>query len=329
MKKSQLKKIIRETLSSKMMLNEGPACNPSNNVAGSGNVNTGGADFNSDCLGGGNLGPTQRGVCVTAPPNNMGASHHCCYNPTCLDGIGGGLPGTSDTGLDLEVDPFNPYNKFNPDPRAQAPDNKFNTMKKSQLRKIIRESIKQLMTEQTVSTFPISQIDQAVNALLQGAEIAFRVSVCATDGATTSQLSAVSANTQNDSCCREYRYPYGFTSGLVQTSYNWHNKIQDIANIAFDNPGTYDATGVVSPSSNLKPSLYNNLGWCSQYCHMDPTSGNCTQSQTPVSNPSSITTTKFSAQGQNLPDIQPSAKMAKPDDIQMRMQKLADIKRRE
>ena len=163
MKKSELRNIIKqsikETLSSKRMLNEGPACNPSNNVAGSGNVNTGGADFNSDCLGGGNLGPTQRGVCVTAPPNNMGASHHCCYNQTCLDGIGGGLPGTSDTGaLDLEVDPFNPYNKFNPDPRAQAPDNKFNTIKKSELRNIIKQSIKELVDKgdkSSKASFPV------------------------------------------------------------------------------------------------------------------------------------------------------------------------------
>jgi hypothetical protein len=156
MKKSELRNIIRETLSNKMMLNEGPACDTSNNIAGSGNSNTGGADFNSDCTGQGNLGPTQRGVCVTAPPNNMGASHHCCYSPTCLDGIGGGPPGTPNTGLDLEVDPFNPYNKFNPDPRAQAPDNKIN--KKSQLRNIIRESIKQLMNEQSNTGILVSSI---------------------------------------------------------------------------------------------------------------------------------------------------------------------------
>ena len=152
MKKSELRNIIRETLSNKMMLNEGPACNTSNNIAGSGNSNTGGADFNSDCTGQGNLGPTQRGVCVTAPPNNMGASHHCCYNPTCLDGIGGGPPGTPNTGLDLEVDPFNPYDKFNPDPRAQAPDNKIN--KKSQLRNIIKQSIKELVAKEAAS-FPV------------------------------------------------------------------------------------------------------------------------------------------------------------------------------
>ena len=178
-------------------------------------------------------------------------------------------------------------------------------MKKSELRNIIRESIKGLMTEQTVSTFPISQIDQAVNALLQGAEIAFRVSVCANDGATTSQLSAISFNSQSSSCCREYLYD----NMLVQTSYNWYNKVQNIANIAFDNPGTYDATGVVSPSSNLKPSLYDNMGGCNQYCQMDPMSGNCTQSQTPLPNPAAITTTKFAARDQNRPDLDPSAKI--------------------
>ena len=186
------------------------------------------------------------------------------------------------------------------------------------------------MTEQTVSTFSIDQIDQAVNVLLQGGEISFRVSICASDGATTSQIANQSFNTETDGCCREYRFPHG-SSGLVQTSYNWHNRIQDLANIAFNNPGTYDATGVVSPSSNLKPSLFQSIGTCTQYCTSpsgNPLSGDCIISSTPVSNPSSITTTKFSAQGQNLPDIQPSAKMAKPDDIQMRMQKLADIKRR-
>ena len=51
-------------------------------------------------------------------------------------------------------------------------------MKKSQLRNIIRESIKELMTEQTTTYYTLSTLQDAINDINAGQQVDFRYAVC-------------------------------------------------------------------------------------------------------------------------------------------------------
>jgi len=143
----------------KTVLKENVGCDPANNKQ-TGPAGHPGSVYNSDCDGGGpcsSCSPPQQGVCVTAPPN-PNSSHHCCYQPGCLENIEPGNPGNHgyiDQGFEVDDTPYKPTGggwsgiKPGSDRRSIRRENK---MKKSQLRKIIKESIKQLMTEQSTGT---------------------------------------------------------------------------------------------------------------------------------------------------------------------------------
>ena len=161
-------------------------------------------------------------------------------------------------------------------------------MKKSALRQIIRESIQELLTEQTsVVTF-----DQAITDFHGGQGIQLWWGVC-DDPAVFNPYNADLQQLQNilhpgytqaasNNCCKVY-----YTGNILmspsqnQTTLSLQfDYINALAALLFNSPGTYDMTsGVLSNSSNLKTGIYGetNASPSSNQCLA---SGQCTNTGT-------------------------------------------------
>jgi hypothetical protein len=123
-------------------------------------------------------------------------------------------------------------------------------MKKSALRHIIRESIQELLTEQTT---PISQLD-SLYASGPTNGVTFQWSVCKSETSLFSQSNSLGTNIASTNCCTSYTTQ----NNLMTYNFNYLNQLADLLYI---NPGQYNASGIVSPSSNLKPGVFDSTGY--------------------------------------------------------------------